>query len=110
MVTLLAAECGARGYKQVRPDTAFEQRRARLEQELAQGERKVLVIVRYAADQSVHEDWVYNGARPAEQRVLWARDHGDAARERLRECYPGRAGFLLEIGPQGASPLTPLWP
>jgi len=110
VVALLVAECGARGFKHVRPSTAFEQRRARLEQELAQGERKVLVIVRYSADHSVHEDWVYNGARPGEQHVLWARDHGEAARERLRECYPDRAAFLLEIGPQGASPLTPLWP
>lgn len=110
VVALLAAECAVRGYKHVRPETAFEQRRARLEQELAQGERKVLVVVRYSADHSVHEDWVYNRARPAEQRVLWARDHGEAARERLRVCYPGRAGFLLEIGPQGASSLTPLWP
>lgn len=63
---------------------------------LTGGGGKHLVIVRYAPDHTVHEDWVVNGADFAATPVLFAHDMGTEANRRLVEAYPGRTVWLLE--------------
>lgn len=106
---LLAGECVVRGVRRARPPDSFELQRARIEGELANRERKALVVVSYGPGHRVHDDWVFNRADVESARVVWARDQGSAAREKLRECYSGRDGFLLHVDASGSSRLEPLW-
>lgn len=110
LLALLVAESVGRGLKRARPEHAFEFERARIERDLERRERKALVVVRYLEGHSVHDDWVFNRADLDATRVVWARDHGAAAHERLRACFPARAGYLLTVGPLGPPNLTSLWP
>jgi hypothetical protein len=56
-----------------------------------------LVIVHQGARQSVHNDWVHNGAAIDQQRVVWARDLGPAQTPRLLAYYADRKVWLLEV-------------
>jgi hypothetical protein len=55
-----------------------------------------LIFVRYGPKQSVHDDWVHNGADLKDAPVLWARDMGSEKNRRLLEHYQGRKVWLLE--------------
>lgn len=61
---------------------------------LAAGGRHV-VIVRYAPDHNVHQEWVYNAADIDASPIVWARDRG-ADDARLLAYYSGRTFWLLE--------------
>ncbi|MEW6302572.1 MAG: hypothetical protein AB1705_03820 [Verrucomicrobiota bacterium] len=54
-----------------------------------------LIIVRYAPTQSVHDDWVHNGADIDAQAVIWAR-HMEGKNQRLLDYYKDRSVWLLE--------------
>jgi hypothetical protein len=55
-----------------------------------------LIIVRYGPKQSVHDDWVHNGAEIDSAPVVWARDMGPEKNRRLVEYFAGRTVWLLE--------------
>lgn len=110
VLVLLGAECAARGHLRARPERAFERERAQLERELTFVGRKALVIVQYQEGHSLHDEWVFNRADLAAAPVIWAHDHGEAARARLRACFPDRSGYLLSVGPWGPAQRTALWP
>ncbi len=107
---VLSVECVVRGALRERPEHSFERERARIEEELTLVGRKAVVIVQYAEGHNVHDDWVFNRADLDAAHVIWARDHGEAARERLRACFPERSGYLLSVGRQGPAQRTALWP
>lgn len=55
-----------------------------------------LILVRYAAGHSPHDEWVYNGADIPESPVVWARDLGEVKNRRLLEHAARRTAWLLE--------------
>lgn len=69
--------------------------RADVQRELEQTPGEHLVIVRYGAGHSVHEEWVYNGADIDSQKVIWARELDAAQNARLLAYYKGRKAWLL---------------
>ncbi len=64
--------------------------------ELAAGRQ--LVFVRYAADHPVEDEWVYNGADLAGQRVLWARSLGPTQDAAVAAAYGPRRAWVLTVG------------
>ena len=61
-----------------------------------------LVLVRYGAGHSPHEEWVYNAADVDGAPVIFARDLGEHADRALLDYYPGRSAWRLEIGNRDA--------
>jgi hypothetical protein len=49
-----------------------------------------LVIVSYAPEHSVHDEYVYNEADIDEARIVWARDMDPEKNERLMQYFTGR--------------------
>jgi hypothetical protein len=70
--------------------------RAELQKTLEQQPGKHLVMVRYTADHSVHEEWVYNGADIDAQKVIWARELDPAQNTHLLAYYKDRQVWLTE--------------
>ena len=56
-----------------------------------------LVFVRYADGPQTILEWVYNSADMPGQRIIWARDLGEARNAELRADYPGRLAWMLEV-------------
>jgi hypothetical protein len=57
---------------------------------------KQLVLVRYAQNHEVLDEWVYNSANLDSSKVIWAREM-DAAHDReLLAYYPDRHVWLVE--------------
>jgi len=63
-----------------------------------------LVLVRYAPDHNLHQEWVYNHADIDGAIVIWARDMGEARNRELLDYYRDRHIWLLD--PDGPAP----WP
>ena len=78
------------------PEASWPYDRARIVADLSQNGAKHLVIVRYSAKHSVHEEWVYNGADIDGSPVVWAREMDAQATARLITYFPGRRVWLLE--------------
>ncbi len=57
---------------------------------------KHLIFVRYGPNQSVHNDWVHNGADIDGSAIVWARDMGDENNKKLIDYYKDRKVWLLE--------------
>jgi hypothetical protein len=72
------------------------ERRIAMNRKLAAIPGKLLVFVRYLPRHIFQEEWVYNSADIDEARVVFARDLGTEANERLRRYFPDRAVWLLE--------------
>ncbi len=70
--------------------------RASIEEWLQNRRAKQLVIVRYAADHPVNQEWVYNGADIDGSKVVWARDMGATKNGPLLRYFPKREVWLLE--------------
>jgi hypothetical protein len=64
------------------------------------------VIVRYSADHSTFDDWVYNAADIDNAKVVWAREMGDADNLELIHYYKDRQVWLVQpdLQPAGLSP------
>jgi hypothetical protein len=54
------------------------------------------VIVRYAPDHDVLDDWVFNHADIDGSPIVWARDMGEAGNRELLDYYQDRQLWLLE--------------
>lgn len=81
--------------------------RARIERELEHEKGPQLVLVRYSSTHSPLEEWVFDLADIDRQKVVWARDMGEADNRELLAYYPDRKVWLLE--PDHSPPqLTPL--
>ena len=67
-----------------------------------------LVIVRYGAGHSVHDEWVYNEADIDGAKIVWAREMDSAQNRKLLEYFKDRHVWLVEVGQDRSSPeLTP---
>jgi len=87
-----------------RPADAWEHERARLVQRLEAEGGRHLILVRYPAGHSTHDEWVFNGAELGEQAVLWARDLGPEQNARLVQeaaQAQGRTVWRLEAPARG---------
>jgi hypothetical protein len=56
-----------------------------------------VVFVRYADGPQTVVEWVYNGASPDEQPILFARDLGDAANRALLSYAPDRSAWRVIV-------------
>lgn len=88
-------------------ERAFEPHRdarAAIEAWLESRPRPQLVIVRYSADHSPDQEWVYNHADIDGSKVVWARELDPADDARLISYFAGREVRLLEadVYPQHA--------
>ena len=63
-----------------------------------------LIFVRYAADHLPHDEWVYDGADPASQPLLWVRSRNSSADRAVVRDYPGRQVWLLTVGRHDIAP------
>ena len=70
--------------------------RPRLTRELEARGGKHLVVVRYAPDHDVHQEWVYNGADIDGASVVWAREMSKTRNRRLVDHFADRERWLLE--------------
>ena len=70
---------------------------------------KLMVFVHYSERHIFQDEWVYNGADIAGERVIWARDLGSEENQRLAAYYPGRTILRLEpdARPPQLSPYNP---
>jgi len=64
-----------------------------------------LVIVHYAPDHNVQDDWVYNRANIDASPVVWARDAGPAGNQELLDYYRARRVWTIEADAPGALPV-----
>jgi hypothetical protein len=79
------------------------ERRIVVGREVAAISGKLLVFVRYWPQHPFQDEWVYNGADIDGQRVVWARDLGDAENRKLMTYYGDRKAMCLE--PDARPPL-----
>jgi hypothetical protein len=63
---------GTEAYR--RPPDNWGTSRARVARQLEAASGKQLVIVRYASNHFIHDEWVYNGADIDGSKVVWARE------------------------------------
>jgi len=70
--------------------------RARILAHLQQDGGRHLVIVRYAPNKSLHDDWVYNEADIDSAKVVWAREMDSTQNRKLIEYFKDRQVWLLE--------------
>jgi hypothetical protein len=68
--------------------------RADLQEALQSAPGRHVVLVRYGARHSVHEEWVYNGADIDASKVIWARDLPGEENARLLDYYRDRTIWL----------------
>jgi hypothetical protein len=85
----------------IRPPGARQQawaaRRLAIEQQLAALPGRQIVLVRYTPDHSIHQEWVYNSAEVAAQKVIWANDLGPGEDATLRAAWPSTTFHRLVV-------------
>ncbi|HEX3319090.1 MAG TPA: hypothetical protein VHR84_00165 [Terriglobales bacterium] len=74
---------------------ALGQSRAAIEMRLKSLEGRQLVLVSYRQGHDPLQDWVYNGADPDAQKIVWARDMGAEKNQELLNYYRDRHVWLL---------------
>ncbi len=87
-------------YRNEMPFCAWHRDRARLLRELRSTPGRHLVIVRYSADHSFHNEWIYNGADIDGSKVVWAREMSPEENGELRRYFSDRRQWLLEADKQ----------
>ncbi|MFL6450192.1 MAG: hypothetical protein ACJ746_21310 [Bryobacteraceae bacterium] len=67
---------------------------------------KHLVIVHYASNHPVNQEWVYNGADLAGSKIVWAREVSDSSDRELLNYYKDRHAWLVQadVYPQQVVP------
>jgi len=80
--------------------------RARIEQQLEQLPGGQLVLVRYSADHSPMDEWVYNSPVIDEEKVIWAREMDAANNLEIADYYKDRKLWLVQPDATPAS-VTP---
>jgi hypothetical protein len=78
------------------PDRHWAHGREEVQRGLLQSGGRHLVIVRYGARHSVHQEWVYNGADVDRAAVVWAREISPARSDELLAYFSNRKAWLLE--------------
>jgi hypothetical protein len=78
------------------PHWPFFEQRARIASKIEHMPGKHLVFVRYAANHSPHEEWVYNGADVENDKVIWANSMGTALDLELRGYFRDRQAWIVE--------------
>jgi hypothetical protein len=82
--------CALRAHRGVYYPTPLSQHRPQIIAGLEASPGKDLVIVSYAPTHNMYEEWVYNGADPDSQTIVWARDMGAAKNQELIDYYNDR--------------------
>ena len=70
--------------------------RANVAREVLSRPGKQLCLVRYTRDHDGWQEWVFNGADPQSERLVWARSLDPETDRRLIEAYPGRQVWLVK--------------
>ena len=58
---------------------------------------KDVVIVKYNIGHNLNMEWVYNGANPDDQEVVWLRHKGKESIEEIKGYYPKRKLWILNV-------------
>jgi hypothetical protein len=77
--------------------------RARIEGQLEQLPGKQLVIVRYTADHSSLDEWVYNAPDIDDAKVVWSREMDPASNRAILDYYKDRTVWLVQPDTDPAS-------
>ena len=77
--------------------------RGTIEARLAEIPGRHLVFVHYVEGHDAHDEWVYNSANLSSARVIWARELGASANEKLIAELSGRIVWIVTVG----SPTAP---
>jgi len=108
-VLVVGGVLAARGMAIIRhqPIEATQPRNAQRDQVAASFDpvNQHVVLVRYTADRSPHEEWVYNGADIDAQDVIWAHDLGESRDGELVRYYKDRKIWLLEPDHEDSHPV-----
>jgi hypothetical protein len=72
-------------------------KRAQIVGELNQIPGEHLVLVRYAPNHSVDDEYVYNGADIDAQQIVWARNMDEPQNQELLRYFHDRKAWLLEV-------------
>jgi hypothetical protein len=88
--------CALRVHRGVYYPTPLSQYRPQIIAGLEANAGKDLVIVSYAPTHNMYEEWIYNGADPDSESIIWARDMGAAGNRRLLEYYSDRKAWRVE--------------
>jgi hypothetical protein len=70
--------------------------RVAIQEQLSHTPGKHLILVRYAQDHNLHDEWVYNGAEIDDSKVLWARELDEEQNARLFAYFKDRQIWLVE--------------
>jgi hypothetical protein len=68
---------------------------------------KHLVIVHYASDHNIHQEWVYNGADIDNSKIVWARELDQEQNQKVIEYYKDRKVWFVEADRLTSSRETP---
>ncbi len=77
-------------------EVAFVDDRRRVLGELERSEGKDLVLVRYSADHSIFDEWVYNSADIDASRVVWAREMSPEKDREIVAYFKDRKVWVLD--------------
>ena len=78
------------------PNAGWWTERAAIEQQLAESPQRHVILVRYGAGHSPHQEWVYNSADIDGEQVVWARSMDVRRDAELLRYYSDRQAWLLE--------------
>ena len=98
-VCLLALDVGAAGAKHRCDPMEWtckgDPSRQVIEDKLSHTPGKHLILVRYAKNHNIHDEWVYNGAEIDSAKVLWARELSAEQNARLLDYFNDRKIWLV---------------
>ncbi len=75
--------------------------------QLGESPQKQVILVRYGAGHSPHQEWVYNGADIDGGHIVWARSMNAASDAELLRYFKDRQAWLLEPESQSLQMLEP---